>query len=806
MPPIRYQPNRLIATANRGGSAGLSILRMQNLFIRGEGEHTYAEVNAGYLDLDEDLPAEALTGTISMTEGNFTITGTGTAFLSEISIGQRLLADNNKIIVVREIFSDTSFDATERMTSDGTENGLTVYQLRILFSLGVNRGSLLTGNALEYDLGTLLAVGKGALYKNGSLLPGDSLVASKRAQIALKQSNGDYIVQTLGFTEPVGITAAPSATPAASSFTDAEINTATDTINDVGHGFSTGQQVAYTTGGTFFSIDGTPITATDSFYIIRVDADNYQLASSLANAVGGTELDITNAGSGTFTATPISKVMPAGVRSLRVSKASTKLGTPSFGNPGTKIPVAALTAGQAIAITFPAMDSDSDPNDPHDAWRIEGTEHGGTTGTTDVANAANGPWFWVRTVDSTEVDSSGGTYILEYLDAEINASPRLTTFDNDPPPDAEFVASASGYPVLVSCSGPPTTDEPNGTSPGPTIVPFKPHNIAAAPLILDNGGRNEVPTSPPEPIIGFYLAAGRIYLMTPNTLQIAVFVADPDFPVQIRPFWKSGFSNPYALCFVNSILYGFTSAGAIRSATEGEPGSEEHRFAADVEELMYSWYPWNVFVVDDQQNECVCYINSGFGLNEDGFFESEILCFMLRSQTWSYHLVTSTTEDRIISGAASVNGHLEFLAGGRLAGAVYGVRTFRFDTPNPAVPEEVPWKIGFQFTDAGGEQKPKKVKFPLVRGKLTSATFGLHGVEVDEDVDMDVFEAGTAGSKTGSIDLDDTTNVTWYPQVDVAVGELLSFAPQLQGTWAGEGVKDQIHEIVLDVIQQGSRR
>jgi hypothetical protein len=452
------------------------------------------------------------------------------------------------------------------------------------------------------------------------------------------------------------------------------------------------------------------------------------------------------------------------------------------------------------------MDSNGDPNDPHNAWRIDASEHGGETGTTDVANAANGPWFWTRTVDDTEVPAAGGTYILEYLDAEINSSPRLTSFDNDPPADAEFVASASGYPVLVSCSGPPTDDEPNGTSPGPTIIPFKPHNISAAPYILDNGARNEVPTSPPEPILGFYLAAGRIYLLTPNTLQIAVFVADPDFPVQIRPFWKSGFSNPYALCFVNSTLYGFTSAGAIRSATEGEPGSEEHRFAADVEEIMSRWLPENVFVVDDQQNECVCYINSGFRLNDNDFYESEVCCFMLRSQTWSYHLITSETEDRIVSGAASVDGHMEFLAGGRLPGATWGVRTFRFDTSNPDAPEEVPWMIGFQFTDAGGEQRPKKIKFPLIRAKLTSASFGLHGVEVNEDVDIDTFDAGTAGSKTGSIALPDSANVTWYPQLDVAVNEQLAFAPQLEGTWSGSGAKDQIHEIILEVIQQGSRR
>jgi hypothetical protein len=773
---------------------------MTNWFIRGNSEHSYAECYGGSLDLEEDLPLEAITGTIETTADSVVVTGTGTAFLSELHPLQRLVLPDGKQLIVREIFSDTSMTVVRAAVA--TASGLTARRARVLFPLGVKRGSLLTGNALEYDRGTLLAVGSGALYVNGSLLPGDSLVASKRAKIALRETNGDYLVQQLGFTIPQGISAAPSATPAASSFANTDINTATDTINDAAHGFSTGQEVRYTTSGTLFSVAGTAITGTRSYFIIRIDANNYQIADSLSNAVGGTELDITAQGAGTHTATPVSKVMPEGVRSLLIAKASTKLGVPSFGNPGPKVAVAALTAGQAIAITFPAMDSNADPNDPHDAWRIYATEQGGTTALA-TANAESGPWFWVRTVDSSEVDPAGGTYILEYLDAEINASPRLVTFDNDPPVDAEYVAAAAGYPVLVSCSGPPTPDDPDGTSPGPTIVPFKPHNIAAAPLILDTGQRNEVPTSPPEPIIGFYLAAGRIYLLTPNTLQIAVFVADPDFPVQTRPFWKSGFLNPYAVCFVNGTLYGFTSKGPTRSATDGEPGSEEFTFAADVAELMLDWKPENVFVCEDLQNQCVNFIHSGFRLNGDNFWETEILSFMLGNQSWCRHLITSSTEDRIVSGVASVDGHMEFLAGGRLPAATFGSRTLRFDGGGG---ESVPWSIGWQFSDAGEEQRPKSVKHPRIIGKVTDANIGIHGVEVGEDVDVAAFEAGNAGSKTGAVAIVDSTNATWYPQEQIFVNELMSFAPQIVGEWDGVLPKDRIDELVLDVMVQGSRR
>ena len=259
------------------------------------------------------------------------------------------------------------------------------------------------------------------------------------------------------------------------------------------------------------------------------------------------------------------------------------------------------------------------------------------------------------------------------------------------------------------------------------------------------------------------LSRGRAYLPADSKqpADLAVFVADPDFPVQIRPFGSrvslirtpSASSTPRSTASRRLVRW--------RSATEGGPGSEEHKFASDVEEIMFDWKPENVFVVEDMQNECVCYINSGYQLNSSGFWESEIFTFMLRSQTWCRFLITSSTEDRIISGASSIDGHMEFLAGGRLVGSVYGSRTFRFDTLSG---ESVPTSIAWQFTDAGEEQRPKKVKFPLLRAKLTNASFGLHGAQVGEDLDTELLEAGTNGSKTGSVTIENSSKVRIYPR------------------------------------------
>jgi len=788
---IALEPNRYVPTAARTGNGDLALFRAFNGFIRGR-EKTYFECYKGSLDLNENLTAVAITGTIDYSASSQTVTGTGTSFIAELHRGQKLFTSARHILVVEEVVDDTHFLATVKPSGTGT--AATASRMWRLFEVDKKRGSLLSGNALEFDKGTILCVGSGDLHINGSTLT-SNLAADRHPKIAILKTDGTYTVQSLGFkTIPAGTTATAATAPSAQTVTRSG-----DTLTaGAAHGLSTGSQFKITSTGTVPA----PLQTNTTYFAIVTGSTTLKVASSLSDAILGIFITLTSAGTGTITETPVTKSMPAGDRSIRISKASTKLGTPAYGNPGVKIKVT-ITAGQVIQLAFPAMDSDASINgstDPHDAWRIEATEFGGDT-TSATANADNGPWFNVRTVSSTELGGTGAaTYNLEYLDAEINASPRLISFDNDYPQDAEYVGTVAGYPVLVSCQGRATTAYPGGTSPGPSIVPIKVSNIAAAPLILDNGSRNEVPLSPPEIIIGQYMAAGRLYLMTANTLQIAVFTADADFPVATRPFWKSGFRNPDALCFVNGRLYGFTSAGAMRSVADGEEGSEEHAFAADVEEIMRGWDASRVSVVHDPQNECVCYVYSGNGLNTSSKYTSIILPFMLRTESWGPQItLSSSSVDMIVSGVATVNGHFEFIAGGT------SQKTYRFDTYSG---ETVPWSLGWQFTDGGVENRPKKVKHLRVTGKLTAPNFGIHGAASGENIDVAVLEAGNSGSKTGALSLTASSGLEYYPSEDFQARDLMCFTPNIVGTWDGADVNnlDRVDEVVIEYAVSGGRR
>jgi len=83
-------------------------------------------------------------------------------------------------------------------------------------------------------------------------------------------------------------------------FAVGDVNTATDTISEPGHGMATGDgPFRLSTTGTLPT--GTGIAVDTNVFIIAVDVNSYKLATSKANALANTAIDITAAGSGTHT-------------------------------------------------------------------------------------------------------------------------------------------------------------------------------------------------------------------------------------------------------------------------------------------------------------------------------------------------------------------------------------------------------------------------------------------------------------------------------------------------------------------------
>lgn len=92
------------------------------------------------------------------------------------------------------------------------------------------------------------------------------------------------------------------------SFVDADVTVGSDSIAEVAHGLETGDIVQLTSSGT---LPAGLALATD-YYVIRVSADAFKLATSLADAEAGVAVDITAAaGGGTHTVTEQERVHAA---------------------------------------------------------------------------------------------------------------------------------------------------------------------------------------------------------------------------------------------------------------------------------------------------------------------------------------------------------------------------------------------------------------------------------------------------------------------------------------------------------------
>jgi len=84
-------------------------------------------------------------------------------------------------------------------------------------------------------------------------------------------------------------------------FNAADVSTGTDTVTVIGHGFSTGDAVNYYLLPSDGAASPTGLTTGTEYFVIKVDENNIQLATSLANANAGTEIVLVTAGTDSAT-------------------------------------------------------------------------------------------------------------------------------------------------------------------------------------------------------------------------------------------------------------------------------------------------------------------------------------------------------------------------------------------------------------------------------------------------------------------------------------------------------------------------
>ena len=531
------------------------------------------------------------------------------------------------------------------------------------------------------------------------------------------------------------------------------------------------------------------------------------------------------------------KNMQAGTYSVRITPSRTTTG--GYNNPSEKVEVT-LTAGQQIQITFPAMDTASG----QDSWDVYVTLY-------STGGGIQGPWYYYGTITTSQVSSAGGTYTIEYNDAEVSGN-RLLTFNNDPPPDALFVASLQGLPILLSCNGRGRTLQgtaaTNGTAtvtgtgtqfqtdldrgqiiyidgklytvdtitsdtsidvsptpsatasgldisladtaPGPVIRPAKPAINGANVEAFP--AEFKVAVDPPENIMGWVRGSqGRIYAMTENYLHLVSSTGNPDLPVTVRPYWRAGFRNPQALTFVNDTLYGYTVNGPTRSIANADEGIEEHSFAAPVAAVTANWVPERVRVGYDPKNEAVCFFHSTIGSGSTARF-SECLMYMLRLGIWSPTIILeSTNNDRIVTGVATVAGKMVLTISGRedISGAAaITADNYQWDNGTDAIAAF----ITTPWMDAGDPGADKTITgLQLTAYSALTMNCGIWAASAGEDISS----AGTADSGTLAFTPGTSSQPTYLKRTNVPRARL--FLVRVNLDWLGTGTLARLDEMTI---------
>lgn len=523
------------------------------------------------------------------------------------------------------------------------------------------------------------------------------------------------------------------------------------------------------------------------------------------------------------------KNMQAGTYSVRIVPSRTSTG--GYNNPSEKVEVT-LTAGQQIQITFPAMDTTSG----QDAWDVYVTLF-------STGGGIQGPWYYYGTITTAMVSSAGGTYTIEYNDAEVSGN-RLLTFNNDPPPDALFVASLQGLPVLISCNGKGrklqgtaattvadptvtgtstafTTDLNRGqliyidgklytvldvtsatsievdpaplangagldisladTAPGPVIRPAKPA-INGANVEAFPASFN-VAVDPPENIMGWVRGAqGRIYVMTENYLHLCSPTGNPNLPVTVRPYWRAGFRNPQALLFVNDSLYGFTMNGMTRSVATADEGIEEHSFAAPVQAVTKNWLPDRVRIGYDVKNQAVCFFHTTQGGS------TECLMYMLQLGVWSPTIQVPTIK---VTGVATIAGNLTLCA--VTDGAPPTATNYQWDTGTSSIAAF----ITTSFMDGGDPGTDKTLTGMQMTGySQASVNGGIWASNAGGDVPLANLQGGLLpDSGTLTFAQGSLTRTSFLQRCNVPRARL--FAARVNLDWTGTGELARLDELVI---------
>lgn len=189
-------------TQPRTGDLQPTLLRLGNMILVGENGVYYLECYKGSLSIEETIPTDNLTGTISIGSGSIDVIGSGTAFSSELRSGQRFYV-GEFMLIVNQIADDTH--CTVYVAPTSAISAATAERAPVIYEIQGQRGTQTSGRSVESDKGAIIGAGFGTVRINGD--PLDAVTQGSAGPTSVGTGADSAAVGTQAWTNPGGITA-----------------------------------------------------------------------------------------------------------------------------------------------------------------------------------------------------------------------------------------------------------------------------------------------------------------------------------------------------------------------------------------------------------------------------------------------------------------------------------------------------------------------------------------------------------------------------------------------------------------------
>lgn len=115
------------------------------------------------------------------------------------------------------------------------------------------------------------------------------------------------------------------------------------------------------------------------------------------------------------------------------------------------------------------------------------------------------------------------------------------------------------------------------------------------------------------------------------------------------------------------------------------------------------------------------------------------------------------------------------------------------------------WYLIPPLTDSGNELRSKVVKSMRATGRLTNASMKAYAYDINDEIVVADLEAGT-NATTRAQDLPDSTQVAQSPRKQINAKNAVLHTVRIEGDDTGNTERDEVHELAIEVADEGVRR